>query len=201
MGPVGLTCSVTMDGIVKTAACGVLAACAVLSLADDGESRLGFRLFIGQALLSLGSEDIRNGAGAALTYTIPYDRLRFRSYRGELSLETYYHASYSGGASGKPPNKTNAGGILALGRYRGRSRNGVAGYFELGWGFQYADKRTVDLDSRLNSTPTAGIGVVTRAPTGNEIFVGLRLMHVSNAGIVGRNQGQNQFFGTIGFKF
>lgn len=180
---------------------GFTLALACFSAGQEGSSRYGFRLFVGQALLTLGSEDIRNGAGAAITYTMPYRRLRFCDYPGELTLETYYHASYSGGASGKPPNQSNAGGILAMARYRGRSQGGMAGYLELGWGLQYTDKRSVDLDSRLNSTPTFGIGVIQRAPSGNEISFGIRIMHISNAGIVGRNQGQNQFFGTMAVKF
>jgi hypothetical protein len=171
------------------------------TLVDTKDSRWGVRVFIGQSLLMLGAEDIRDGAGIGFNYTVPYKRLRYHSTPAELELEGYFHATHSGGASGKPENDTNAFGILGVGRWAGMRIFGTPTYLELGWGLQYADKRSVDLDSRLNSTPTLGIGFILHASRGQRAYLGLRLMHVSNAGFVGRNQGQNHFLGTLSVKF
>ena len=96
---------------------------------------------------------------------------------------------------------TKAFGILAMSRWHGRRDARGQGFFlDLGWGLQIADRRSLDLDSRLNSTPVVGFG--TTLPLGaQELMIGLRYLHVSNAGLVGRNQGSNQFFLTAGVRF
>ena len=174
--------------------------CATATAAAQ-DSRWGVRASFGPAWLLLGSEDIREGISLGVNYSMPHPRLRFRSHHGELEMEAYAAYTSSTGASSKPPNRTLAGGLLAMGRYKGRSRNGVAGYIEIGWGLQYADQRTVDLNSRLNSTPTFGFGVATKTPDGHQAYIGVRLMHISNGGLSGDNQGQNFFMGTLSVKF
>lgn len=176
----------------------VLAALAAIGLcgaAGAQEGRLAVRVSFGQSLLALGSEDIRNGAGIALDYAVPSRRLAFRRLPAELVMEGYVNRTHSTGASGKPPNTTLDYGVLALARYTGATRGAVAAYVELGWGLQYTTRRSVDLDSRLNSTPTFGAGLAISGA--RRAYVGVRLMHISNAGLSGRNQGQNQFMVTM----
>jgi hypothetical protein len=85
--------------------------------------------------------------------------------------------------------------MIAYARYRFHSV-----FFDLGWGLQYTDQRTVDISSRLSSTPSATLGV--SIPSGErEFLLGVRFTHISNAGSSGNNQGCNQlgFFAAVKF--
>jgi len=149
----------------------------------------------------LGSEDPREIHGFGIQYAHPGSRkLRFKQYLPEVIHEVYYHRSASPGVDIDPPNKVDALGILSFARYRGEYKDGVAFYFDIGAGLHYADQRTVDLSSRLSSTPMLGIGVSVRDHR-QELLIGLRFLHISNAGLVGNNQGQNQVLITVGFRF
>jgi hypothetical protein len=76
----------------------------------------------------------------------------------------------------------------------------TSAYFEIGTGLNLSDMRTEDLSSRLTSTPAIGLGLAFR--TGRtEFMVGARLLHMSNAGLEGTNQGQNQLFIVVGIRF
>lgn len=178
----------------------VLSFLALPALGPAQDSRWGIRLSLYECQPIFSSEDLRQGIGIAVDYAMPYRRLRFRSNKGELVLEAHYDFSASKGFSGRPPDTADGYGLMAFGRYRGHSRKGTALYVELGWGFYYAPKLTLDLDNHFNSTPTIGLGAVMRSPTGNESFLGLRLMHVSNGGLAKGNQGQNRLQVTLGVK-
>lgn len=155
--------------------------------------------FIGQSAIVLGAEDIRQGGGLAVAYAKPEPRFRFRRVKAQMVLEGYVDRLTSVNEPTSP--NTKAVGFLTMARWHGRRDQwGQGFYVDLGWGFQVADKRTIDLDSRFNSTPVVGVG--TTFPMGaQELMVGLRLLHASNAGLVGRNQGSNQFFLTVGVRF
>jgi hypothetical protein len=155
--------------------------------------------FLGQSSVFLGSEDIRQGIGFSVAYAKPEPRFRFRSVKAQMVLEAYYNPTTSINEPTSPD--TRAAGILTMARWHGRrDQYGQGFFFDLGWGFQLADRRTIDLDSRINSTPTIGVG--TTFPLGNqELLLGLRLLHASNGGLVGRNQGSNQFMLTFGVRF
>ena len=56
------------------------------------------------------------------------------------------------------------------------------------------------MDSKINSTPMIGFGVSWNTSEG-EASIGLRLLHISNAGLVGKNQGQNQLFLVYSWRF
>ena len=134
----------------------------------------------------MGSEDPRTFGSIGIAFARPERRLRSRQYRAELVLEGYYERSTSPGIYENLPNGTDAVGVLAMARYRHKSM-----FVDIGWGFQYTDQRTVDVSGRLSSTPNATIGVVTRA-FDRELLIGLRYVHISNAGLSGNNQGSNR---------
>lgn len=143
----------------------------------------------------LGSEDPRWSRTVGLAYGQNNRRLRFRNTPGRLFVEGYYERSGSPGASQQPPNQTDAYGVVTYARYRsGRL------FFDIGWGIQYTDQRTVDISSRLSSTPIGSMGVAFQTGQ-SEILAGLRFIHISNAGLGGNNQGSNQlgFFVSMGF--
>lgn len=157
-------------------------------------------LFGGQSVQMLGAEDTRYVTGISVQYSMYHPRTRFRNAPGELILEAYWHASHSRGASQQPPNVSNSYGVLASARYKRPWGTGKSTFLEIGWGFQYANRRTVDLSGRLSSTPTFGAGCIF--PWGGQEWVAvIRLTHVSNAGFEGNNQGQNQLLGMVGFRF
>lgn len=146
------------------------------------------------------SEDLREGVSIAGTYSMPWNRMRFRSHQAELTIEGHFDISHSDGYSGRKTDVVTGFGVMALSRYRGRSGKGVAGYAEFGWGLYYSPRLSLDLDHHLSSSPTVGVGIVTKAPSGNEVYIGVRLIHLSNGGLAKRNQGQNRLTFTMGTK-
>lgn len=158
--------------------------------------------FIGRSIPEfLGSEDHRRVRGIGIgTYLEGPRRLRYRNYVPELVVTGYYHRSTSPGVSGVGPNGSDAYGVLALARYAFLKSKGFSCYFDLGMGVQYSDMRTVDLSGRLSTTPTLGFGFAF-GPDHTQSLLGLRLLHISNAGLQGNNQGQNQLLITLGIRF
>lgn len=157
--------------------------------------------FVGGSLVPfLGAEDPRTMRGFGIQYARPNRRLRFRQIPAELVFEGNYTWSSSPGVSQQPANSTDAYGLMAFARYRWPAKRGVSFYADIGWGLQYASMRTVDLNSRLNSTPILGAGLAFRAGD-QEVLLGARFVHISNAGLEGDNQGQNQFAATVTVRF
>lgn len=152
----------------------------------------------GDSQTVLGSEDHRRANLIGVQYSKPERKFRYRSYKGELVLEGYYLSSRGGGIDNVPPDRTDAFGALAMARYVFPRR--IRSYLEAGWGLQLANRTTIDLSSRLNSTPVLGAGVILDAGTG-QIYVGVRYLHISNGGTVGNNQGQNQLHLMLGYRF
>ncbi|MFZ4508247.1 MAG: acyloxyacyl hydrolase [Fimbriimonas sp.] len=142
-------------------------------------------VFVGQGLQVLGSEDPRSGGGIFLQWSAPDRRLSWRGRTGKFVRELYIDGTRSRGASGQPANSTWAIGAIGYARYEFGNRY----YVDLGLGVQYANRRTVDLDSLFNTTPCLAVGWIL---PGQEAWnVGFRFLHVSNGGSSGKNQGQN----------
>ena len=157
--------------------------------------------FFGQGQLILGSEDSRYGGGFFYAWGRPEPKFRWGSVPAQAVFEAYADHTHSTGASGNPGNDTWGYGVLAYGRWRWPiSHNGWGAYGDFGLGLQYASHSTVDLDSMWNTTPMGGLGVARQFGS-QEFLVGVRLLHISNAGTVGHNQGQNQLFLTLGIRF
>ena len=157
-------------------------------------------LFYGRTFTIISSHDVRTGGGFALSYARREPRLRIGSARGQLVLEGYYHDTSDRGVRGDPATFTNAVGALVYIRDRLPINKSTDLYFDIGIGVQYVDQRTRDLDSSINSTPMLALGAAFNKGR-HETLVGLRYLHVSNAGTVGDNRGQNGFYLTVGFRF
>ncbi|MBC8063423.1 MAG: acyloxyacyl hydrolase [Chlorobia bacterium] len=179
-----------------------------LTLADDTEAKVRrlvapsyyFNLYGGQSMTILGSEDRRTGFGVGLGYGRPEPRFAFKGVGAQLVGELYYDHSSSRGASGQGPNQSESLGILVYAQYRWPKKRGLGLYASAGWGIQYTNQTSVDLDSKINSTPMIGLGVSWDTGEG-EASIGLRFLHISNGGLVGNNQGQNQLFLVYSWKF
>lgn len=157
--------------------------------------------FAGHSIVTLGSEDHRIAHGFAIGVDIEAPRrFRYRQILPHLIIEGYHHRSRSSGASGEPGNRTDAYGLLQILRYEKGLGKNINLYFDIGMGLQYADQRTVDLSGRLSSTPMFGGGLAFHCKEAT-YYLGLRMFHISNAGLQGNNQGQNQFLFTLGVRF
>ena len=159
-----------------------------------------FNIFGGQSMTILGSEDRRTGFGVGFGYGRPEPRFHMRGVRSQLVYEAYYDHTSSRGASGMGPNQAESFGLLAYGMWRWPPRRGFGLYATAGWGLQYTNRTSVDLDSKINSTPMLGLGVSWDTGRG-EGSIGIRFVHISNAGLVGNNQGQNQLYLVYGWRF
>jgi Lipid A 3-O-deacylase (PagL) len=179
-----------------------------LGLADNRDPRLKilvapsyyFNIFGGQSLTILGSEDKRTAIGFGVGYGKPEPRFAMPRVGAQLVWEGYYDHSGSPGIRNDRPNQAESLGVLAYGRWRWPQKRGLGAYATLGWGIQYANQTSRDLDSKINSTPMIGFGVSWNTGQG-EGSLGIRLLHISNAGLVGENQGQNQLFLVYGWRF
>lgn len=161
----------------------------------------GFHVGGGRTVVNfLGDTDLRRTYFAGVYLAKPEPHLRFARKRAHLVEELYYQRSSSKGPIPyNPANKVDAIGALALARYEWVV-GGTRLYGDVGIGVQYSSQRTYDLPSRLSSTPTFDLGVFI--PAGKqELTLGLRFMHISNAGTAGSNGGQNQLFLDLGVRF
>ena len=71
-------------------------------------------------------------------------------------------------------------------------------YLEAGIGAIYTDYRVERQGQRLNFNPQAGIGTEIRQSSGANLFVALRLNHISNGGMNSNNQGVNSLLFQVG---
>lgn len=177
---------------------GLLAA----ALGRGQEKRWYLSAFNGQSVIFLGSTDPRRAEGIGFGYDFgPANRLRWGEVKGHLLMEGYYHFSTSPGAGVRRwgPNSSQSWGLLALSRYTWTNPGAPTMFADIGWGLQIASRATRDLESKLNSTPIIDLGVVIGKE--ERAFVGARFLHMSNAGLVGDNRGQNQIFFLVQFPF
>ncbi|HWD41425.1 MAG TPA: acyloxyacyl hydrolase [Fimbriimonas sp.] len=186
-----------MKSIALLAAC--LAASA--SYADEvNRNSHYFSIFLGDSAQIIGSEDVRYGGGVSYGFGRPEPRFDFGSFRSQLVYEGYADVTRSLQNSGASPDSL-AVGVLALGRWFEKLPGGRSSfYFDIGWGLQVADTRTYDLPSETNSTPVIGIGF-DFSGSKFDTLVGIRFLHISNANLVYKNRGQDEFFLTIGARF
>lgn len=170
---------------------------------QDAASKTGKSFFVGgwggKGQLILGSTDPRVTGGLSFGWGQPDRRLRWGHVPGQFMREFYFQRSHSAGA-GEPRNDTTAYGFLPYARWRLPKGRGFGLYADAGFGIQYADRATVDLNSHFNTTPMLGLG--TAAHIGDtEILYGLRLLHISNGGTHKPNHGQNQLLLTVFVRF
>ncbi len=159
-----------------------------------------FSLWFGKSAKILGSSEVRAGGGVSYDYARPEPRFKFGGVRAQIVYEAYLDYTDTVGAI-RPREATYAGGGLGFARWWGRPfKVGPAFYADLGWGLQVATRPTYDLPSEVNSTPMFDIGAAL--PAGREqILLGIRFLHISNAGLVPPNRGQDQFFFTAGVQW
>ncbi len=164
--------------------------CAFFALSAVGkaeEAKPYILSFIGESWRVLGSEDFRQLQGVGWGFARVEPRFRFNGAPGELLLESFFLSTSSQGTGQFGASKIQGLGCLGMARYH-MSRV----YGEIGIGLEYMDQLSYDISSHISSTPTAGIGYTIPIGKGSELRLGVRLHHVSNAGLQAHNKGQNE---------
>jgi hypothetical protein len=165
-----------------------------------GQPRWTLHAGYARSLLILGSGDSRSGSYLGLQVSVPMPSRLLKKGDTSLVIEGYHLFTKGGGLYEFGIDRSFAYGILAMSRWKtGFSANGST-FFELGWGLQAQDTTSHDLGSRLNSTPTLGIGWMGKGGKTN-FQLTARFMHISNAGLIPRNLGQNQIQILFGIRF
>ena len=177
-----------------------LSAASSASELKDAQSRWAVHYGPAQSVTILGSEDLRNGALLGVQLFQPMKLRLLKKGDTTLVLEGYHLFTKGGGLYEFGPDRSFAYGVLAHSRWSTKAGNSGAFYAEFGWGLQVQNTITHDMGSRINSTPTVGLG--WHGPVaGADLQVTLRFMHMSSAGLVTRNLGQNQFQVLAGIRF
>lgn len=167
---------------------------AIGSSAHAQDRKWYLNAFAGQSVIFLGSKDNRTLSGFGASYNFgPKARLRWGQQAGSLNGEIYYNTSKGPGYGNRPANSAQAWGILAYARYRWVQPDAPRMFADIGWGVQGASRVTRDLSSKINSTPVFDLGVIIGSDHERSL-IGVRYMHISNAGTVPRNKGQNELF-------
>ncbi len=156
--------------------------------------------FFGASQHILGSSEDRLVGGVSLGYGEPERQFRFRNLHAQWVWEGYLLQTDYIGNHPSAPETTYGFGVLSYARYYFKTPSTVMVYVDLGWGLQYRDKTSLDLDTRINSTPVIGMGVVVNL-FDQDWLVGLRLLHTSNGGTNPPNTGENLLLLTIGARF
>jgi hypothetical protein len=148
----------------------------------------------------LGSEDTRRGAMYSFSYSHPEPRLHFWGYDAELDIEPYFMFTKGGADFIAGPNSSFHYGVLLIGRYFQHYTHATRAFVEGGWGLQYTNRLTHDIDSLWNSTPMLGVGFIVPFK-GEELMFTVRYFHISNGGTAGDNEGLNFFQFSAGLRF
>lgn len=148
----------------------------------------------------LGSEDTRRGGLYSVSRSQREPRLHFWGYDAELDYEAYYMFTKGGADFMAGPNSSHHYGLLLVGRYYQKYAKSARAFVEGGWGLQYTNRLTHDLDSLWNSTPLVGAGVIVPFER-YELMLSVRYFHISNAGTAGDNEGLNFFQVRFGLRF
>jgi hypothetical protein len=167
---------------------------------QERSPRRMIEIFGGQTAVGfLGTQNKRNAYGVG--YGVSMKPPRWLSAAGnELLLMGYFHTSMDLEDRKGFAKTANSIGTLAILRYPSVRTGRGNIYFDLGVGLYYANHSTLDLDSKLNSTPMIGLSFGFNR--GNiEYLLGARLLHISNAGTKGKNLGSNQLLFTFGIRF
>lgn len=148
----------------------------------------------------IGSEDTRRGGWYSVGVYRPEKRLAIRGLPAQLHIEGFAMFTKGGGFDGMPVDTMQTYGVLATARYWPKVIRNLDTYVDLSFGVAYNSRSTVDLDHRLNTTPSIGGGFGWRLQE-CDVLLGVRFYHMSNGGTRGNNQGSNniQYVLTVRF--
>lgn len=155
--------------------------------------------FGGHSFRVLSSQDIRTNYGLGIAWAKLEPRFKWRHGPTQLVVEGYYEHS-NGETFARPQGRiTDAVGMLWYARFR-FPRKDFNLFADVGWGAQLSTHESWDLGTRLNSSPMLGFGISIRQGNQETLF-GIRIIHLSNAGLNANNRGQNQVLLYTAVKF
>lgn len=146
----------------------------------------------------LGSNDPRVGYTLGLGVGKPEPRLTWGRMPADLIWEVNLTPTSSLASPDAPSDRLSSFGVLGIARYRPLADRRF--FLDLGWGLQVSNRPSTDTPSRINSTPTLGIGYETTFFNEKGYFLA-RWHHASNGGTVGNNPGWNQIWLIVGTKW
>lgn len=153
----------------------------------------------GTSIMTLGTREYRWAStfGVELSWPariakIPsWERVRIEEFAGARVMFTDIY--------GQQGESFDAGWISLGFRLTYSDGDDYTPYVELGSGIFYANEETLDLSTKFNFASFAGVGMYIHSIKGSP-RIGLRFIHISNAGTGGANGGVNLLQGTIGVK-
>lgn len=156
---------------------------------------LGF----GTSVITMGTEEYRWATSigfevnwpARITKIQSWENIEFREFASARWLIT--------DAYGRGDRPFDAGWLCLGFRWQYLGNSEYSPYFEFGSGFVYVDHLVHDLTTNFNFGSFAGIGVFLHSLKGSP-RLGLRFVHISNAGTGGSNGGVNLLQGVIGVR-
>lgn len=159
----------------------------------------GARTSFGQN--DLGSEDQMRGTYYWIGRVRPEPRFTWNGNTAQIVYSGFYFFAKNSALNGNGVQSMHSYGVTVSARYWNHWFGpGMDSFLDLGWGMMYSNKLSVDLSTRVNSTPWLGIGIAFPVE-GTELFLTVHWFHASNAGTRGPNQGSNQIQYGIAFKF
>jgi hypothetical protein len=161
----------------------------------------GRSVFIGGgvSIPMVGSWERRAGGLAGYSMWRPEPKLH-HFFGDHLDAVWGFYGMYHSGRDGRfDPDPTLAGGFTFGYRKTWADEAGRGFAYQLYWGGIYGSTPSRDLPSELNSTP--GMIFSWLRPLGaRNMNANLQYMHMSNAGFVSPNRGENFFLLTLEFK-
>lgn len=190
-----------MRKVLGILSAGALGASALAIPADDFYTKPAWYigLFGGRSARILGSQDMRNNYGISIAWARPERKFKWRYGPAKLVMEGYYEHSAGTPALGRDERAQEAFGFIGYARFHFVRRE-YSFYLDIGEGIQIANVESYDLNTKINSSPMIGVGVGIRQGS-QETLVGVRILHLSNAGIRPPNRGQNQVQFTVSVRF
>lgn len=158
-----------------------------------------FKVFGGESILILGTEDRRTMSGAEFGFGKPDPRLALRGYPAQIVTELKFDYSRASGDYREPASDLALGAIwTAHYEWPWHSPRGL--YADWGGGAESVNHVSHDLPLSLDGAITAGFGYYFPHAS-DRVLVGIRYFHISNGGRKYPNFGQNQIQAIVGLKF
>lgn len=153
----------------------------------------------GTSVITMGTEEYRWATSIGLEVNWPGRLTKIRAWKNIKFQEFASARLLITDAYGRDDRSFDAGWICLGFRWLHPNNGEYSPYFELGSGLVYTDHLVHDLTTRFNFGSFAGVGMYLHWMQGYP-RIGVRFIHISNAGTGGSNGGANILQGVIGVR-
>jgi len=169
---------------------------------DEVGSAHYIKVFGGESLLLLGTQDRRTMMGVEYGYGKPDKRLAFRGYPAQLVCELKFDYSRASGNFPEDPSSDFALGAIFYAHYEFPWKSSTGYFVDWGGGAESINHTSRDLPLSFDGAIMVGAGYFMPLQSStNRLLIGFRYFHISNGGRKYPNYGQNQIQATIGVRF